>query len=281
MSNRILGILILLGFLGIGYLYYIFNYIPELKQRELEKQKVEKELILKKEAEKKKIKLIKIENNVVVDTKEQKIKKLRENIKNYKTFRFDDNIIYFKKSDINSLNMYYNSVNIGKFKLVYKNYLFVNKVYGGNGDLFISVGKDKYIYNKNLRVLKKIDLNIKVLYVKKDGNNYIFVTDKGSFIYNFLNNKLEYFSFFNDFIYFDNLYIGLISPTEKQLINNLGLKNINNDILYLYNPKTKEKKILFNFDFDISKIYKVNDKVYVESNDGNKYIILNLKKNLK
>ena len=281
MSNRILWILILLWFLWIGYLYYIFNYIPELKQRELEKQKVEKELILKKEAEKKKIKLIKIENNVVVDTKEQKIKKLRENIKNYKTFRFDDNIIYFKKSDINSLNMYYNSVNIGKFKLVYKNYLFVNKVYWWNWDLFISVWKDKYIYNKNLKVFKKIDLNIKVLYVKKDWNNYIFVTDKWSFIYNFLNNKLEYFSFFNDFIYFDNLYIWLISPTEKQLINNLWLKNINNDILYLYNPKTKEKKILFNFDFDISKIYKVNDKVYVESNDWNKYIILNLKKNLK
>jgi len=275
MSNRILWILIILWFIWSGYLYYNFSYIPTKKAEEirieLEKQKKEEAKVIKK------IELVKQKKVTIVKTKQEKIKELREDIKHYKTFKLHNNKkAYFTENNW-KLDLYYDNKKIWVFDLVYSKYLLVELILGDNNNLFIEIWNKKYYYNNKLNQISKIDLNIDVLYVKEwNTNDIIFVTKKWSFIYNIYNNTLNYFSFFNDFVYFKEWYIWIIKPNDSVRIKNLWLWNINKTLIYYYNPDLKEKKVLYSSELNIDKIYIKNNKLYIETINNDLYILENI-----
>ena len=275
MSNRILWILIILWFIWTGYLYYNFSYIPTKKAKEirieLEKQKKDEAKVIKR------IELVKQKQINVTKTKQEKIKELREDIKHYKTFKLENNKkAYFTENNW-KLDLYYDNKKIWVFDLVYSKYLLVELILGDNNDLFIEIWNKKYYYNNKLNQISKIDLNVDVLYVKEwNTNNIIFVTKKWSFIYNIYNNTLNYFSFFNDFVYFKEGYIWIIKSNDSVRIKNLWLWNINKTLIYYYNPDLKEKKVLYSSELSIDKIYIKNNRLYIETIDNNLYILENI-----
>jgi hypothetical protein len=202
---------------------------------------------------------------------------LREDLKHYKTIKLENNKkVYFIENNW-KLDLYYDYKKIWVFQLVYSKYLFVDLVLGNSNDLFIKVWNKKYYFNSKSQKLKQIDLNIDVLYVKEWNNNkIIFVTKKWSFIYDIYNNSLNYFSFFNDFVYFKEGYIWIITPDDNIRIKNLWLWKIYKNIIYYYNPILKKKKILYSTDLDINKLYLKDKKLYIETKDNDLYILENI-----
>ena len=147
---------------------------------------------------------------------------------------------------------------------------------GWNNNLFLIkiLKKDSiknYIYNAKIFNLEKLELNIKINYIKYIKNNLYIITEKWLFIRK--NNKLEYFSIFTDFIIKDWDYIWIIKDSDKTIKNNFNFWNINWDLIILYNPKKAIKKILYKPNFEIKKILLENNNIIIVSEDGGRFLL--------
>lgn len=274
MSNRLLWILIILWFIWAWYIYYQSIYLPN-KQLEIQEQLVQQQLE-QEQSQKKEIVLTKQEIDKIELTPEQKIQEIKTNKENYKTFGLENwSKAYFRESG-NKLDLYYDDAIIWNFDLVYPEYLRVETVFWTINDLYIEVGPDKFYYNSEIKSNTKIDLNIDVMYVKKTNtSNLILLTTKWSFYYNISDKTLNYFSFFNDYVIFRDLYIWMVKTDEKRILTNLWFETDKNLIVY-YNPDSKEKKILFETNLDISNMYLLNDKLFLKTIDGELYELENI-----
>ena len=272
MSNRLLWILIIIWFIWAGYLYYHLIYTPEQKnqiKQELElknkiiEEKKEPELIIQ---DKKEIKLTNLE----------KIEEIKEKNKSYETFKLFNGLNTYFIEDLNKIELHIEGKKIWTFDLVYKQYLRVDLVLWSERDLYIEVWTDKFYYNDKTKIISRIELNIPVVYTKLWINSkLIFVTKKGSFIYSIYNKTLEYFSYFNDFVYFNGWYIWLVREEDKRILKNLWFKSDNNIIVF-YNSDTKEKKIIYKTDINIENIYIYNNKLYFVTVDWKMFELENI-----
>lgn len=273
MSNRLLAVLILIWIAGAGYLFYVLKYIPNKQaeiQTEIQIQEAEKQAL-------KEPKLIKQIVDEVKITNAEKIEELKESNNNYRTFKLDNTSTAYFLQNENTLDLFYNKKLIGNFNFVYPQYLRVEKISWSVNDLFIEVWTEKFYYNNKANLTQKIELNIDVNYVKAwPENKLIFVTNKWSFVYSIFNKTLDYFSYFNDFIYFNDWYIWLVSKDDKRILNNLWFTTKNENLIVYYNPNTKEKKIVLKTELDIKKIYLYNNKVYLVTDDWELFELENL-----
>lgn len=280
MLNKIISFLLIIWVFVGWYFFYNYKYLPEKQQKIENIKKVEQEKKLQVEKASKAIKLTKQEIKTVELTSEQKIEQLKEDKSNYKTFNLKNaSKVYFKEVD-NKLDLYVDRVKIWNFDLVYPEFLKVTEVKWSLNDLYIEIGKSKFYYNSLSSVISWIDLNIDIKYVKKwNPDLLIFVTDKWSFIYSIVEKKLEYFTYFNDFVYYSDSYIWLIKKDESRILNNLWFTD-ESDLIVLYNPNSKEKKILYKLDADFREIYMQNDKLYLSDLDWKIYELENIASNL-
>ena len=275
MSNRFLWILIIIWFIWGWYLYYNLKYLPDIKAKELilkeEKIKLEEVKVIKNPELVKKEKII----NIITNT--DKINEIKENIKNYKTFNLDNGLkAYFIQSK-SWLDFYYNYEKIWSFDLVYPEYLKVESILWNDQNLYFEVWNNKYYYNSSTKIIKNIEINIDVLYVKQWLiNELIIVTSKWSFLYNVYNEKIEYFTYFNDFVNFDNGYIWIIKFDDIKRLNNLWFEWNNENLIVYYNPKTKEKIIILSILRDYNRLYINNNKVFLESNENELFELENI-----
>lgn len=266
MSNRLLAILVMISIIWFWYLYYKLEYLPYLQQKQLELQKQAEET--QKQADPV---LTKIEDNDTQTelTNAEKIEQLKEKNKNYKMFNLENSSnAYFKESQW-TLDLYYNDNIVWNFNMVDSNELRVELINWDNWDLYIQIWKDKYFYDTTTWKVQKLDLNLDIIYAKQWTNlRMIFVTWEGSFIYSISKNSLEYFTYFNDFVYYKDWYIWVVKLDEKRILTNLWFEDIyDKAILVYYNPNTKEKKIVYSTDLDITKLYTENNNVYVKTGD--------------
>ncbi|MFK7780346.1 MAG: hypothetical protein QM490_04305 [Candidatus Gracilibacteria bacterium] len=273
MSNRLLGILVMISIIGAGFLLYYIKYIPYKQakiQAETQNQKAEIEIHKEPKMTQKIVEEIKL-------SPAEKIDELRTAARSYKAFKLDNSSNAYFVEERDGLDLFYDKTKIGNFNLVYPQYLLVDTISGTEKDLYIVVGKEKFYYNNGTKTIQKIELNIDVNYVKKGlARKLIFVTDKGSFVYSTSTKSLEYFSYFNDFVYHNNGYIGLINENDERILNNLGLKADTKNLVVYYNSQTKEKKIIHETNLNIKKIYIYNDKVYLITDDGELFELENI-----
>ncbi len=272
MSNRLLSILILIWFIWVWYVWYKQSYTPK-KNIEI-KQEINEKII--KQQEKKQVNLEKQDKVEQKIDPKKKIQELREKKMYYKTFFLKDDLkVYFKERE-NSLDLYLNKKLIWTFDLLEKNSLRVDAILWTDKDLYLELWENKYIYTYNNNTTVKLDLSINVDYIKKDINNtFIISTSKWSFVYNIYKKELHYFSFFSDFVYFWDWYLWLVNKTDSRIIKNLWLSSIKNLIVY-YNPKTKDKKIVYDTDITIMKLYKKDNKVFILDNNNETFELKNL-----
>ncbi|MDP2091074.1 MAG: hypothetical protein Q8K30_05765 [Candidatus Gracilibacteria bacterium] len=280
MLNKIFSFLIIIGVFVGGYFYYNYKYIPEQNMKIQAQVKEEEQKKIEIEQTKKALKLSKIDVKIIELTNEQKIQQIKDDKSNYKTFNLKNaSKVYFREMD-NKLDLYVDNVKIGNFNLVYPGLLRVNEVLGSLNDLYIEIGNNKFYYNSLSGLIIGIDLNIDIKYVKKGSiNELIFVTSMGSFTYSILDKKLEYFTYFNDFVYYSDFYIGLVKKDDTRILKNLGFE-ADSDLIVLYNPNTKEKKILYKLLEKIDYIYVQNEILYLYDIEGNIYELENIASNL-
>lgn len=275
MSNRFLWILIIFWFIWAWYLYYNLSYLPQIKAEELrliqEKEDNEKKVLVKK------IDLVKkeiIKNNI---SNADKIEEIKENNKNYKTFKLNNNLKAYFKEISGKLDLYYNDNKIWNFNLINKDNLRVELILWSTNYIYIEIWNDKYLFNSITNIVKKIELNIEVLYVKKGlSNKLIFVTPKWSFNYNIFENKLEFFNYFNDYVYYNEWYIWIVRFNDNRMLNNLWFESNNENLIVYYNSSTKEKKIIFRTILDYKKLYIENNNIYIETEDWELYELENI-----
>jgi len=272
MSNRILWVLIIFAFMVVWFFYWTFVYVPN-------KVAKDKEQVINTEIEKKAVKLTKIEDVVKVEEKtltpEEKIAAIKNNNAYYKTINVWNDVFTFLKKD-NNLTLELNKNLVWNFDLVPDTKLEIQKVYSSDTDFYLVVWNKKYIYNSLADLLFELDLSIDVNYIKRSDDLYIINTSKGSFVYNKANKNLEYFTFFEDFIYYKDSYIWIVKKDDEIRIKNLSLGSIDWDSIYLYNPTSKEKKSLYVTSLELQKIYTESGEVYFETSNWEKYKLENL-----
>lgn len=257
MSNRLIWILIILSFIIWWFFYWSFVYIPNKAEKE-------KQMQITLENERKEIKLTKLDDEIIEAktlTPEEKIEELKLTKSYYKIINLSNDNFYFSKKD-NTLDLKINNKLVWNFDLVPENKLDIQKIYSSENDFYLVVWNKKYIYNSLTDIIFELDLNIDVDYIKRSDDIFIINTDKWSFTYNKTNNKLEYFTFFEDFVYYNYSYIWVVKKDDEVRIKNLSLWNIDWNSIYFYNPKTKEKKSLYVSDLDLEKIYMEGSEVY-------------------
>ncbi len=274
MSNRFLSVLILLWFIWVWYIYYHMEYLPA-KQKQIVKEQLEKK------EQSKKIELTKKEVELKKITTTEKIEELKQKQKNYKTFDLSNSKSAYFKEKKNNLDLFLGNEKIGTFDMVYEKYLRVEDILATDSSLYIEVWDSKFYYNDKTKQVSELNFWLDVDYVKKiREDKLVFVTQKWSFNYFISSNTFNYFSFFNDFVYFADWYVWLIKKSDTVIIKNLWLKNIDDNILFYYNPLTKEKKTIYTTDLEIKKIYVENNKLYLVTTEGDLYELENIKNNL-
>jgi hypothetical protein len=136
-------------------------------------------------------------------------------------------------------------------------------------NVFLSLWDTSYIFETKQARITQLPFETKVSYMKADKNSwsYLVVTENGTFHYNPVNNSTNFEYLFRDFIYSEDIMIGVIYKNEIQKKSNFWLEQKWNLILS-YNPKTKERKVLLETNLEISQIQTIDDKIIFTA--GNK-----------
>lgn len=205
----------------------------------------------------------------IVD-KTEKLNFLREKKKLYTFFNLGKDWIFYFKENGKNLDLYKNTKKLLELPKVAKEDIDIQKIFWIENYIFIKYWDKKYIYSIWLDKKVEVDLNIDVNYVKTwlQKKLFNFVTDKWTFIFDKYTLKAEYFSYFNDFVYYENWYIWIISKDDERRLKNLWFEDKSKNLIINYDPNTKYKKVLYETDLDITKIYKKwNDYMFVTQDD--------------
>lgn len=272
-SNRFLAFIILIFFFVWGFIYFTFIYLP---------QKAEEERLLNENFSSswaKQIELVKVENkiNEISENSQDRIDSIKEKLDYYKIIDLWTDKFYFSQED-NKIIGKINWKIISIFDYVLENEIDVKNVYSSNNDFLFNIWNDIYLYNKNTDIIDKIDLFVDINYVKKSDNIFIFVTNLWSYLYDIRTKKLEYFTFFEDFVFYNDSYIWIIKKDDDIRINNLWLWNLTKNSIYFYNPNTKEKNSLYETDLILEKIYYQNWEIFFKDSKKDIYKLENLEK---
>lgn len=230
------------------------------------------EVILEKE-----IYLNEVEINKSDFTKDEKISYLREKTKSYASFVLDNLWTFHFKEENSVLGFYKWESKLWNFEVAKKEDIKIREILWNNNYIYIELWENNYLYSLFLNKKFKVELNMKVDYIKAWLNRweFLFITPKATFIYDSYENYLEYFSYFKDFVYLEDSYIWIIYGDDKRRLTNLWLKSNNKNLIIYYNPNTKEKKVLYITDLEIIKIYKIWEDVMFTTSDNREYKLEN------
>ena len=261
------------------YLFYVINNIVSDKAEKEELQRIENE---KERQEEIKDKIILEKNEDVQVEKQVEVNKKIEEIK-----RKNNSFAYFKIENLgnfsfeeenNDLLLYFWETKIWEFNKVENNELWIKEVIWNPSYIIILIWKEKYLYNLKTKFMKKIDLDLDIEYIKSWINNLeiLFKTPVWIFIYSIKDSSMEYFIFFDDFIYYKNGYLWIVLKDEDIKLKNLGFEEEKENLIIYYNPETKEKNIVYKTDIVLKKIFKRWEKIYFENNNWEEYELRNI-----
>ena len=266
MSNRFLGILIILWFIWAGYIYYHLKYIPGQHQKEVERQE---DIKAAKELEDQP-KLVIQEGVDTIDNISSigKIEEIKEknNSYFYKTLWTSENIKFLENN--NKLDVFLDNEYLWDFPMVESSEIDVQTIINNQGYLYLSLWKDKFLYNLKSKKITTIPLNVEVEYVKewKDTGEFLFKTSVGIYVYSILEDTIEYVHFFKDFVYYIDektlqyWYIWIIKNDEDKKLEDLWFNALLSgdsyrSLVVFYSPISKEKRILLESLVDVAYIY--------------------------
>ena len=248
-----------------------------------EKQELQqiKNQVKKESEEKKEIEISLQRSDEEVEKKITPVEKIQE-LKNKKTkyayFKLKDIWSFYFEDEINNLWLYFEWEKIWTFNKVNVWKLWIINIIWNTNYIFILVGEEKFLYNLKTKIIKTILLKPKIEYLKKWINNleFLFKTPVGIFIYTIINDKLEYFVFFEDFVYYNNGYLWIVKSNEDIKLKNLGFEEEKENLIIYYNPNTKQKSIIYKTELNFKKIYYKWDKIYFEDDEWDEYELTNL-----
>jgi hypothetical protein len=208
-------------------------------------------------------------------SKDAKIQLIKLKAWSYAFFELGEKWNYFFVEKWNSLSLNHLSPawvlqeNIGTFKKVAKDVIFLQAVLWDSDDIYIEIWDEKYIFSAEFNLLKKVDLGVKISYVKPwDKDKFLLVSDVGTYIFSFYQGTTEYFPLFFDFVAGEKKLIGYIKQDDSSRLKNFWLESEKQNIILEFDRTSLDKKVLLKSTEDIVKIYAKKGKIYAEESGG-------------
>lgn len=278
-SNRLWWFLILILVWILWFLYWVFIYVPKLEEKKQEEEikqtnsgitltEVEKTPDLNLEGE--------INNSGSTTSSAEKIDELKKDLESYKIIQIWNKKFYFLSNWV-ELSLYLNEKLISSFPIVVEEKIEIKNIYSTVDEFLIVLDTNYYIYNSIIDNLVPLDLKMKINYIKKDDNIYLISTDEWIFVFNLINNTIEFNDMFDDFTYYNDWYLGIIKSEDSRRQKNLWIYPQEENIIFYYNPVSKEKNVLYETNLNLTKIYKEGQDIYFEENDNRTYKLNNYK----
>ncbi|MCP4523018.1 MAG: hypothetical protein GY828_02250 [Candidatus Gracilibacteria bacterium] len=210
---------------------------------------------------------------------EEKIEEIKNKRDIYHSVHIGNNYYTFRKRG-EKLLLSKNDGEIGLFPLGDKSTLDILEIEGSDNFLVLRIEDKNYFFSIRSGKFQIFDFNIPLLYIKQSDNSgeYIFVTSKGSFLYEYAKNTFTYNTLFSDYVvYKKNSYVGVIdkNDSEKKQFFQLDRKREQNVIIQ-YNTETKEKVILLETGGDIKRLGKKEGRIYIINQTGERYFLSHL-----
>lgn len=265
MKNRLFWFLIIVIFIFVWF-FWLIN-----------REQIEKNITKNTNTwilEEKEISFTKILEENLENNSNEKIENLKNKSSNFAYFninseKFYFNIVWDKLEVKNWENI------LGFFDVVFKKDIKVSEIFWAFENFLIEIWPKKYIFSKQNWFIKEFETNLKITYTKFSLWNFIFFSEKKwSFVLFKEKNELEYFSLFNDFVFYKDWYIWIISSNDSNKKNRFGLNWNKNFVLY-FDPKTKQQKNIYDLWFFPEKIYEIDWKIFLENEKKEKFKIEN------
>lgn len=213
------------------------------------------------------------------ETIEEKIKKLKEKSQIHLIIEKNDNTYVFKKNN-SGMDLFKNEELLGHFEFANKSDIYLEEVIWNLNYLSIILNDKKYLFSIQTGKINEYILEIPIIYIKGTDTNgqFIFVTDKWSFVYDLYKNVFTYNTYFSDFIFFDKTsLVWIIQKDEIEKRNRFEYHNITDKTLIIqFTPDLKESSILLETEKNITKIFKQDGKIYFEDQNKSNFVLSHL-----
>jgi hypothetical protein len=209
--------------------------------------------------------------------KQDKIQIIKLKAWSYAFFDLGEKWNYFFVEKWNSLLLNYLSpawvlkedLGLGTFKKVAKDVISLQAIVWDSDDIYIETWEEKYIFSVEFNLIKKVDLGVKISYVKPwDKDEFLLISDVGTYIFSFYQGTTEYFPLFFDFVAWEKKLIGYIKQDDSSRLKNFWLEDEKQNIIFEFDRTSLDKKILLKSTEDIVKIYAKKGKIYAEESGG-------------
>ena len=274
MNSRIksilLSLLIIIILVPILINLLIIKPAERKRQEELEQKKLEQEEIKDTSLEETEIENLEIELSV-----QDKIKYLKEKKNSLYTYELDNLWNFYFKDLGDNLWLYNWEKKLWEYNK--SDSVDLKEIIWINDYIYFQIWENKYLYNLNTNKSISLDINLGIEYIKNWNKTwkFLFKTEVWIFVYDLNKNSFEYFNFFEDFVYVEDWYLWIINNDDELRLKNLSLQNNSKNLIYYYNPTTKEKKIIFKTDKKLEKIYILNWTIYFEDSEWKVYTLEN------
>lgn len=269
----------------------IFEKIPPVKYAIIVKKDSYKTIIENfelKRNEKKELKFD-LQKEIITEEVSSQAKEKRLNLfyKNYldqlKTKR---EIVWFYKELISYSNS--GSLKIFSFDWALETEIFnsnevkIKNIWLNNIDwiIFFQTNKNEnYIYDLEKNTSYFITFTDEILFAKRTqfDNKYIFETLDWVYVYNINDNSKDKKTLFDDFVILkNNKILGLIKKDSKNKLSVLNISDNNKNKIILHNIETKERKVIYEFDWEPNFLLYNLDKIYISNKNKNISEIKNL-----
>ena len=267
MKNRLFWFLLLVLIIFVAFVYLI--------NRQESQKNIKKETSSwSTQSEQSKATLTKILDLDKKETNSWKIENLKWNQSNFAFFDVDGEKFSFNIID-QKLELKIWEQSLGFFEIVLKNDLNVLKIFWESGLFLIEIGEKKYIYSKNNWFLKNFETKLNINYAKiSESNLIIFSENKWTFVLYKDKTELEYFSLFDDFIFYKDWFIWIIWASDSEKKKRFFINDSKN-ILYFYDPIAKIWKIIYKLDFLPKKFWEGNSEIVLENEKWEKFSLKN------
>lgn len=213
------------------------------------------------------------------DTIAEKIQKLKDKAQVHLIIERNNNEYTFKKNG-SGMDLYRNEKLLGNFEFANKSDISLEEIKGNTNYLSIVLNKNKYLFSIQTGKINEYILEIPIIYIKGTDTNgqFIFVTNKWSFVYDLYKNTFTYNTHFSDFVFFDkNSLVWIIHKDEIEKRSRFEYDNITEKTLIIqFTPDLKESSILLETEKNISKIFKQDGKIYFEDENKSNFVLSHL-----
>ncbi|MDD2487028.1 MAG: hypothetical protein PHS92_01540 [Candidatus Gracilibacteria bacterium] len=190
-----------------------------------------------------------------------------------------DGIVYYYK--FNPGFGIYSSVSGEEKNILLLGEKVISKVFFNKNDglILINAEGESFVFDISSKINYSISIKDDFIYVKSsiEDNKLLLKTKDSTYIYDLKTNTGIKNTVFNDYIILGNdNVLGLISKKDRSKLSILNFNDNGKDKLILNNISTRDRKIVFETEFDVKYMELIDGKILLTLTDGKQFEVKEL-----